>query len=56
VVRLAFLSLLGACYGPTIAYDTSSTVRTFEEIFGVTPLLRNATTAQDLSDLFTQFP
>jgi phospholipase C len=46
----------GAGYHNTIAYDHSSTVKTIQEIFGVTPLLGNASGATDLADLFTTFP
>ena len=46
----------GHAYSNAIHYDHSSTVRTFEEIFQVQPLLRNAATATDLSDLFATFP
>jgi hypothetical protein len=40
-------------YSNTIAYSHASTLRTMEEIFGVSPFLGNAATATDLSDLFT---
>jgi phospholipase C len=40
----------------SIAYTHSSTLRTMQEIFGVTPLLRDAAHATDLSDMFTAFP
>jgi phospholipase C len=40
----------------TKMYDHSSLVRTTEEIFGLTPMLNNAATATDLSDLFSTFP
>lgn len=43
-------------YSNTIKYDHSSLLRTLQEIYGVTPFLRNAATATDLSDLFTSFP
>ena len=46
----------GGGYSNNIAYTHSSTLRTLEEIFGVTPLLGGAATATDLSDLFTSFP
>jgi hypothetical protein len=46
----------GGGYNNTIHYDHSSTVRSFQEIFQVSPLLRNAATATDLSDLFKTFP
>lgn len=39
-------------YASTIAYSHSSTLRTLEEFFGVTPLLGGAANATDLSDLF----
>ena len=43
-------------YQNTIHYDHSSTLRTMEEIFHVTPLLGGAASATDLSDLFVSFP
>jgi hypothetical protein len=46
----------GGGYSNTIHYTHSSTLRTAEEIFGVTPLLGDATNATDLSDLFKTFP
>ena len=46
----------GAGYSNTIHYTHSSTLRTLQEIFGVTPLLGGATTAIDLRDLFKMFP
>jgi phosphatidylinositol-3-phosphatase len=39
-------------YASTVAYSNSSTLRTLEEFFGVTPLLGGAANANDLSDLF----
>ena len=42
----------GGGYNNSIFYNHSSALRTVEEIFGVSPLLRNAATATDLSDLF----
>jgi hypothetical protein len=42
----------GGGYASTNYYDHSSTLRTMQEIFGVTPFLRNAANALDLSDLF----
>jgi hypothetical protein len=42
----------GGGYSNTIQYTHSSTLRTIEEIFGVTPLLGDAANATDLSDLF----
>ncbi len=42
----------GGGYTNTVAYDHSSTLRTVEEIFGVSPFLRAAASATDLSDLF----
>jgi phospholipase C len=41
-------------YSNTIRYTHSSTLRTLQEIFGVTPLLGDAQNASDLSDLFAQ--
>jgi hypothetical protein len=46
----------GGGYSNTIHYTHSSTLRTLEEIFGVTPLLGDAARAADLSDLFKSFP
>lgn len=46
----------GGGYSNTVHYTHSSTLRTLEEIFGVTPLLGDAANATDLSDLFTTFP
>ena len=43
-------------YSNAIHYDHSSTLRTMEEIFHVTPLLGGAASATDLSDLFVSFP
>jgi phosphatidylinositol-3-phosphatase len=42
-------------YANTIAYSHSSTLRTVQEIFGLTPLLGGAASATDLSDLFASF-
>jgi phosphatidylinositol-3-phosphatase len=42
----------GGGYLNTIHYTHSSTLRTLEEIFGVTPFLGDAANATDLSDLF----
>lgn len=46
----------GGGYANAIHYTHSSTLRTLEEIFGVTPLLGDAVNATDLSDLFATFP
>ncbi len=46
----------GGGYSNKIRYTHSSTLRTLEEIFGVSPLLGDAAHATDLSDLFTTFP
>jgi len=46
----------GVGYQNTIHYTHSSTLRTVEEIFGVTPLLGDAANATDLRDLFVNFP
>ena len=37
-------------------FSDPSTVKTIEEIFGVTPLIGGAANATDLHDLFTTFP
>ncbi len=46
----------GGGYSNTIHYTHSSTLRTIEEIFGVSPLLGDAANATDLRDLFNTFP
>lgn len=46
----------GNGYRNSIHYDHGSTLRTMEEIFGVTPLLNDAAKQRDLSDLFAVFP
>jgi phospholipase C len=46
----------GHGYSNTIPYSHSSTLRSFQEIFGVGPFLGDAANATDLSDFFTQFP
>jgi len=46
----------GGGYSNTIRYTHSSTLRTIQEIFGVTPLLGDAANATDLRDLFRVFP
>jgi hypothetical protein len=47
---------LGGGYSNSIHYTHGSTLRTFEEIFSVTPLLNDAANQTDLSDLFAVFP
>jgi phospholipase C len=46
----------GNGYSNTIHYTHSSTLRTLEEIFGVSPWLGDAANATDLRDLFSTFP
>src|ERR1041385_258293 len=46
----------GNGYISTLHYTHSSTLRTIQEIFHVTPLLRDAVNATDLSDLFWPAP
>jgi phosphatidylinositol-3-phosphatase len=43
-------------YSNTIKYTHSSLLRTVQSIFDVTPFIRGAATATDLSDLFTATP
>ncbi len=43
-------------YASTLPYSHASTLRTVQEILGVTPLLRDAASARNLSDLFTSYP
>lgn len=40
----------------TLHYTHGSTLRTFEELFGVAPFLNDAANENDLSDLFAVFP
>lgn len=47
---------VGGGYHNAIRYTHSSTLRTFQEIFGVGPLLGDAANAQNLSDLFVTYP
>jgi phosphatidylinositol-3-phosphatase len=46
----------GSRYENLIHYTHGSTLRTLEEIFGVSPLLNDAADQTDLSDLFATFP
>jgi hypothetical protein len=46
----------GNGYQNTTHYTHGSTLRTFEEIFGVSPFLGDAANETDLSDLFASFP
>jgi len=46
----------GGGYSNAIHYTHGSTLRTFEEIFGVSPLLGAAAGSNDLADLFKAFP
>jgi phosphatidylinositol-3-phosphatase len=46
----------GGGYANAIPYTHSSTLRTLEEIFGVSPYLGDAANATDLRDLFTSVP
>lgn len=46
----------GSGYSNNIHYTHGSTLRTFEEIFAVRPLLRDVSKETDLSDLFRVFP
>jgi phospholipase C len=57
-IGLILLSSLakGNGYSNTIHYTHSSTLRTIQEIFGVTPLLGDAANATNLSDLFLTYP
>ena len=45
-----------AGHAGVIAYSHASTLRTVEEIFALTPLLRGAASAASLAELFTTFP
>ncbi len=46
----------GGGYSNSIHYTHSSTLRTIQEIFNITPFLGDAANATDLSDLFRAFP
>jgi hypothetical protein len=46
----------GGGYSNSLHYTHSSTLRTMQEIFGVTPMLGDAANATDLSDLFSTYP
>ena len=46
----------GGGYANTLPYTHSSTLRTLEEIFGVSPYVGAAANATDLRDLFSTFP
>jgi hypothetical protein len=46
----------GGGYSNTLHYTHSSTLRTLQEIFGVSPFLGDAANATDLHDLFKTFP
>lgn len=46
----------GGGYNNAIGYTHSSTLRTLQEIFAVSPFLGGAATSNDLSDLFQTFP
>ena len=46
----------GNGYSNTIHYNHSSLLRTLQEIFHVTPMIRDAANASDLSDLFVTYP
>jgi phospholipase C len=52
----AISSKAKAGYAGTVAYTHSSTLRSVQEIFGISPFMRDAGNATDLSDLFTSFP
>jgi len=43
-------------YAGTQPYSHASTLRTIEEVLGLTPLLRDAASATSLSDLFAKYP
>jgi hypothetical protein len=57
-VGTIMLSPLAKGHGYTnhVYYAHGSALRTVEEIFGVSPLLRYASAVPDLSDLFRVFP
>jgi hypothetical protein len=52
----ALSPLAKAGYTNHVAYSHGSTLRSVQEIFGLTPLLGGAASATNLSDLFRSFP
>jgi hypothetical protein len=46
----------GNGYSNSLYYSHGSMLRTLQEIFNVTPLIRDAAYERDLRDLFTVFP
>ena len=46
----------GGGYPSPVKFDHSSTLRSIQEIFGLSPLLGAAASSNDLADLFTSFP
>jgi hypothetical protein len=53
---IALSPLAKAGYTSNVAFTHSSTVRSIQEIFGLTPMLGGAANANDLSDMFHSFP
>jgi phospholipase C len=53
---IALSPLAKAGYSNTVRYTHSSTLRSIQTIFGVSPFLGDAVNATDLSDLFRSFP
>jgi phospholipase C len=53
---IALSPLAKAGYSNTVRYTHSSTLRSIQTIFGVTPFLGDAANATDLRDLFRSFP
>jgi phosphatidylinositol-3-phosphatase len=53
---IALSPLAKAGYSNTVRYTHSSTLRSIQTIFGVSPFLGDAANATDLSDLFRSFP
>ena len=53
---IALSPLAKAGYSNQIVYSHSSTLRSIQTIFGVTPFLGDAANATDLRDLFRSFP
>jgi hypothetical protein len=43
-------------YSSGIKYTHSSTLRTMQDIFGISPYIRDAASAANLADFFTSFP
>ena len=53
---IALSPLIKPGYSNTVGYTHSSTLRSIQEIFGLTPFIADAANATDVRDLFKSFP